>query len=399
MAHKQKKPTRKERVQQHQAVINQRRAEKGWISPQERTRQRDELAEDIKPFLSSLQTGSDESDIEQLMLSLMDSAEIAEEPEFEKILIDPSRAVQTYINVAKEMGFAEPEQLDQLPEEEQEDQTFEIIAGATRRLLDNELRQEIIDALNNLRLRQKRSGQRTAVGKTAALQSFLSDRKAKEFWPMIGLTQAITHRSIEAGFQLWETSTEVLGEDDVEEEQAPQSLFEKVAQSGVAQKLSGALAKVPGLRGFLEKQVDQIWEEGEQAVFSGELYLGLYTQEELLAGVDIFKTVIDLDGEPVPPSKLDPADLQAKSQALFTQIEAYLTQQLTSERVNELRAQVKELSNMPDFPKKYASFLLMLNQYLADELAVENEFPFLVRAFFGEIRAAATSAAQEAAED
>jgi hypothetical protein len=61
-------------------------------------------------------------------------------------------------------------------------------------------------------------------------------------------------------------------------------------------------------------------------------------------------------------------------------------------------AQAKDLLSMPDFPKKYTSFLLMLNQYLADEAALENEFPFLVRAFFGEIRAA-LAAAEEAAEE
>jgi hypothetical protein len=338
MARKQKKLTRKERAQQRQSAITQRRAEKGWIPPSERVGQRDELAEDMQPFFASQQASPGELDTEQLMLSLMDSAEIAEEPEFEEILVDPLRAVQTYISVAKEMGFAEPEQLEQLAEEEREDQTFELMVGVTRRLLDNELRQEIIGALNDLRLRQKRTGRRVEAAKTAALQSFLGDRKSKDLWPILGLNLAITQRSIEAGFELWGASVEALDPEDAEEEIAPQTLFEKVAQSGVAQKLSGALAKVPGLRGFLEKQVDTIWEEGEQAVFTGELYLGLYTEEELAAGLDIFKTVIGLDDETALPPKPDPASFQEKGQALVSQIEAYLTQQLTPKRVDALRA-------------------------------------------------------------
>lgn len=396
MARKQKKLTRKERTQQQRAAVGQQRQAKGWVSPNEKAKQRQDLTEEMAPLLAAKGAGSAE---ENLFWLLADSGDLAEEPEFKEIFTDPLLTLPTYISVADDLGFPSPDDLFSLPEEEQEDKKADILEEVVRRLLSDELRQEIIEALNRLRERWKKAGKRQEVAKAAAIQFMLSSRKNAEAWPVIGLIQRIILRSTEAGFELVGTAMD--GEiDQSGDDESIAALYAKLNEPEMAGKLSEAIKKIPGLQNYLEKQTDKIWDEGEEAIFAGKLDLELFTEEELEATAQIFKSVLgeQTDNESATAEEVKEKFVPAKTKELFTQIEAYLTERLTSERLEQLRARLQTVLDEGSYPPKYSAFIRMVTEAMADEQAVENEIGFLLRAILGELRAASWGADDEPEE-
>jgi hypothetical protein len=392
MARRKKKQTRKQQAkQQRQAEIARIRKERGWRpSHTHSKRPQDEVIEDMLPLFPLIDdpSTSPAAGMEQLMMTLVASEDLIEEPEFEDIIIDPMRCVDTLVEVGEELGI-DPAALSQLPDEEREDTTMQMLEMTTRRLLTDELRQDILSALNSLRLRLKQAGQPEKAAKAASLQSFLGGSETSEVWPLIGLVQAIVQRSLAAGFELLEASMEVVGADGLDETETPLSLAERVAQSSVAQKANTLLQKVPGLSRFLEKQADSIWDEGIDAVFAGDLYLGIFAVEELEVGFDIFKTTLgdnlSQETDAQEPITIKPTEEQSK--ALVLGIDDFITELFTPLRLDLLRTRLDTILNDKDSPRRWIPFILMLADYLADEEAVANEKGFLISAFLGEMRA------------
>lgn len=396
MARKQKKLTRKERTQQQRASVGQQRQVKGSVSPNEKAKQRQDLTEEMAPLLAAQGAGSAE---ENLFWLLAGSGDLAEEPEFKDIFTDPLLTLPTYISVAEELGFPSPDDLFSLPEEEQEDKKADILEEVVRRLLSDELRQEIIEALNRLRERWKKAGKRAEVAKAAAIQFMLNSRKNEEAWPVIGLIQRIIMRSVGAGFELVGATMDD-EPDQSEDDKSMAALYARLNEPEMAGKLSEAVKKIPGLQDYLEKQADKIWDEGEEAIFAGELDLELFTLEELEAAAQIFKSVLheQTDDESATAEEVKKKFVPAKTRELFNQLEAYLTERLTLERLEQLRARLKTILDEGSYPPQYSSFIRMVSQAMADEQAVENEIGFLLRAILGELRAASTSEEDEAEE-
>jgi hypothetical protein len=296
--------------------------------------------------------------------------------------------VDTFVEVAEELG-TDPEAFSRLPDEELEETQMKLMEMTARRLLTDELRQEIVDALNQLRLRLKQAGQRDKTAKAAALQSFLSGSEGSEIWSMIGLVQAIVQRSLTAGFELLETSRQAMEAGHLDGSETPLTISERLAQSSLTQRANKLLRKVPGLGGYLEKQADSIWQEGVEAVFTGDLYLGLFTPEEMKIGLDLFRTtmgdVIREEAAAQEPEKI--AIPEEKAKALISEIDDTITQLFTPVRLDQLRMRLNSILNDTHLPKQWLSFVLMLREYMADEEAIENEKPFLISAFLGELRA------------
>jgi hypothetical protein len=388
MARKQKKLTRKERAQQQQALTERQRQAKGWISPNEKAKQRQELVEDMAPLMAMVETRAGSAE-ENLFWLLADSSDLAEEPEFKEIFAEPLVTLPTYISVAESLGVPTPDMLDELPEEEQADKRAEILEETVRRLLDDTLHQEIIEAINRLRLRWKTAGKRAEAARAAGLQLTLSDRKSRAVWPMIGLLQAIVLRSLSAGFELVGVTMDDEPVDETDDNESLAALYQKLNDPGMDKKLEQAIEKVPGLQSYLEKQIDNLWEEGETAIFTGELYLELFTDEELEAGVEIFKAVLSAEttDENAPSEGPAEASIPQKSRDLFSQLDLYLTERFTPERLEQLRARLRTVLDEAGYPAKYFSFVKMLADAMADEEAAENEKGFLLRALLGEIRA------------
>jgi hypothetical protein len=241
--------------------------------------------------------------------------------------------------------------------------------------------------LNGLRLRLKQSGKREEAARAALLQSFLSGKEVRESWQTIGLVQAIFQRSLDVGFELLEASEEVMESGDVEEGSI--SLMEKLAQSSLAQKADALLRKIPGVQGFLEKQMDKIWEEGVKAIYAGDLYLELYSQEELKGATKVFAAVTGYDGDKqIATENPSSADLSEEVvRTLVSRLDGYVTELFTSERFEQLRGRLDTILRDPAYRGKWLPFIFMLRDYMADEDAVENEKMFLISALLGEMRA------------
>jgi hypothetical protein len=199
---------------------------------------------------------------------------------------------------------------------------------------------------------------------------------------------AIVQRSLAAGFELLDASMELVDVGGLDESETPLTISEKVNQSRLAKTTSSLLQKIPGLSGFMEKEADRIWEEGIHAVFEGDLYLGIFTTEELEAGLDIFGTT--LGGAVIEETaSQDPTTLTVSEETFKTLIagmDDYITELFTPERLDQLRARLNTILGSSDFTGKWLAFIMMLVEYMADEEAVENEKWFLISAFLGEIR-------------
>jgi len=108
---------------------------------------------------------------------------------------------------------------------------------------------------------------------------------------------------------------------------------------------------VPGLQRYLEKQVDKLWEEGETAIFDGELDLELFTTEELEAGAEIFNTVMAETETDESAASADSAKalFTEKSKTLLAQLETYLVERFTPERLAQLRARLQTIMDEADY--------------------------------------------------
>ncbi len=398
MAKKRKKLSRQERKRQRREAIERKRQERDWKSrlvPSAR-RQKHEVIEDMLPLFPTITDPSAPSRpaMEQIMMILVGTGYMAGEPEFEQIIVDPMLCLDTFSEVAEELDI-EPESLDKLSDEDREDTQMDILVGVTRRLLTDELRQDILNGLNDLRLRLKRDGEREEAAKAAALQSFLGEGKMPEIWPMIGLVQAIFFRSIQIGFELMEASLEAV--ETVDSDEIGPSLFERVTQSSLVQKADALFKKVPGLGGFLEKQADKVWQEGLHALYMGELYLGLFSGEELGAGFDILQAAFKDDiAERRETHDLGPLKIpEEQGKAIISQMDSYITELLTPERLEQLRGRLDAILKDPTTEREWLGFLYMLANYMADEHAAENEKHFLVMSFIGEINVAIKTLQQD----
>ena len=181
------------------------------------------------------------------------------------------------------------------------------------------------------------------------------------------------------GFELMEVAREVEETIDLDESEAP--LHEALAQSSILrQKVDSLLRKEPGLLGFVEKKTDKVWEEGVEALFTGDLYLGLYSPEELETALDIFAATFELGLAEEMATRGPP---QVKD--LMQQLDDYLTELITPERLDRLRARLAAVLKDPAY-KKWLGFLYLLVEYMADKNAVEIEMRFLPQALLGEMK-------------
>lgn len=388
MARKKRKSVHKQlKHQRREARVRKRKERKRKLRRAASVHRNDELIEDMLPLFPKLgdvftPTGPA---IEQLMVILAASGDMIDEPEFAEVIIDPLLCVDTLVKVAEELGI-DPDSLGEPATEDQEDIRMEILEESVRRLLTDESRQDIINGLNDLRLRLKGSGRRGEAAKAATLQSFLRENESNEFWPIIGLVQAIFQRSLVVGFELIEASMEATGPDSSDRWDI--SVLHKFAGSSFGQKVDVLLKKVPGVRGFMEKQADRIWEEGINAIFTGELRLELFSREELKKGFDILRTEFGYDtgketvGEESPPLKVS----QETGAVFISRLDDYITDLFAPERLDKLRARLDAILREPAYTGKWLAFILMLVEYMSDQDAVENEKSFLIRALLGEMR-------------
>lgn len=90
--------------------------------------------------------------LEELMKPIIISEGLADEPEFEIILISPLLCTDTYIKVSEEMEIS-PDEFERLPAQEREDIKLDMLEKSLQQQLTAELCEDILKRLNDLRLR------------------------------------------------------------------------------------------------------------------------------------------------------------------------------------------------------------------------------------------------------
>jgi hypothetical protein len=318
-----------------------------------------------------------------LLPPALDSADLADEPEFAEIAIPPLVATQSYIEVIQEHGI-ESENIIDLDDEEREEAIAEAFDETAARLLTPALRQQIRTGLINLRARLRRTHQMNELPRVAAVQMFLESDQEGQIVASLGLVQEIIRRSIVFGFQMAEVVEQFHNAEAAGGKLTPAALREQIIQSESGQRLTAALETTPGLRRVLEEKIDEMERAGHQALFSGELRLNLYTQAELAHAADLFKqaTGDDLTTLLTPESQLSPILPQ-----LLPQVVEYVRGLMaSSERLTHFRQRLDEAVVDPAFAdSKWAPVLLTLHDHLTKAESVVYAQSYLVAALFGEL--------------
>ena len=390
--------------EQRRAAIERKRQEQGW-APVQRASARSgrdvdrEIIGDMLPLLSQSGDALAMSDfgMEQLMLALMASDDVVDEPEFESIFVSPLDCVNTFVEVGEELGV-DPASLAELPHDELAEIQLLIMEGTIGRLLTDELREEILKALNDLRLRLKRAGKPKEAAKAAALHSFLSEMRTSESWAMIGVVRAVFSRSLEVGFQISEAAEE--GMESEEAGESRPSLLQRFSQSGLSAKVDALFGKIPGLKGYMERQADHIWDEGMAAIYAGDLYLELYSFEELEGGLKILITVHDDDRKAAAPEEPHVGRLTHEGmKALKLRLDSYIAELFTPGRFEHLSARLNAVMEESVVPRRWGSFVVLLIGYALDEDAWGHLMQgFLPHALLGEMRVVGESVRKAKAE-
>ncbi|MBN1310346.1 MAG: hypothetical protein JXB30_02930 [Anaerolineae bacterium] len=383
---KKKKLTRKERKQ----LRDEELAKRG-IDPDAR-RQPPKVLKGQAVWASMFQSGKSKQVQEAFLEAVIMSEDLADEPEMEEVFFDPIKTIDALIEEAQRVGIRDMD--DDLPEDVQ----IEVQDRVVKKLLTRQMQRQIKDAVDRLVDRLEKTGDKQKLPSASAIQIFTKSLKAneKDGWTGIGLVQELVRRSIEAGVELIDfVEQETSDNKDINE--ILQSMDEKKAKS----IFESITRKIPGLRSLLEKEVDAVWEEGMEAIESGDLDLELFSPEELMGGINVVteelysKPAGEIIDEDMP--RPDLTEDQAKK--LLAHLEKYITGLFVPERLDQMRAQLGSYMNAPGDRREYIPFIGLLHSYMLEDNAVENEMPFLVRTLFMELRNCETSQTETLASD
>lgn len=386
---KKTKKLQKQRQQKRQGTLkHQERALRRQPEPVH-----DKVREDMLPLFSrfgDLSSGSGPG-MEKLMMMLMETDDLADEPEMAGILFNPMLATETLRKVAEKMRLS-PGKLDSLSLEEREDTQLDMLERSVKQLLTADICQDILKRLDNLRLRLKRSGKKKETARVEALLSFLREDKKRGSWPIIGLVQAILRRHLGVGFDLMDVTMTAMGPDDMEDNDT--LVTDKLKKPGLIKKVKTLLKKTPGLRDYLEEQADKTWEEGMDAVLGGDLNLDIYSPKEMRAGLEIIAKSSGFDSVEAMVT-VDSSSWKLsedKTKIVIDQLENHITNLFTPARLEQLRGEIDAFWKDSKHKGKWSPFLMLLRESLSDKKVVEYDKGFFVYAFWGELRARAKEA-------
>lgn len=387
-----KKLSRKEQKEQQRQMVEAKRQEREWIAPERGivSAPSSDVVEDMASLFSGGRQPS-RKDVERLMQIVVESDELAAEPEFEEILFDPMLSLNQFMTGAEDRGFG-PEDLDTLEAEEYEGIWGELVEEVTIELLTPELRQEILDALDDLRLRLKEEGEIRRVAEVAAVQASLQGGLSKtEEWANVGLVHQLASKSIQAGFELFAKAAEVFEQTGIDptSEESMAELLEKITpftESEAGRQWFEQLNQVPGLAAYMEKESDTIWSAGLDALFKGDLYLNIFSASELARGSDVFDSYLSK----AESDEEKTAILERDGPAMMAQIQEYVQTLITDPRWLDKAGEAlgAALADPLELDDQEQQFVQMgLNDLKAGATA-EDMLPFFMRAFLGELRVA-----------
>jgi len=341
------------------------------------------------PLVDDVSALPPEAAYEGFLLAALDTADLVDEPEFAEIVPDPMVALTSFIDSAEQVGD-DADEFFALEAEEREEVFLQALEQMVEEMLTDEMRAEILDAVNALRLRLKRDRKRKDdVPRVAALQLMLEGNETEEFWYGAGLVQAIYQRSVRIGFELSSTMVELSGEGkklDI------RSFLEGAASAEKIDELTERLEQIPGFDKYLDDQIDTMWEEGLHASFMGELDLEIFSDEEIEDGAKIWANATQQAADDLNIEDDDEVD----TATLLPQIAKRAVPPL-GDYVHELFSTPKRRAQLADHlthaqeqylqtDSKWAPFVMMVQRHASEDPEYLLESGYLTRAFLGELR-------------
>jgi hypothetical protein len=363
----------------HKEMKRQKKGQMARVRDRQSWEQQNEPRIDKLDALMPIMGDTQEETLANMMNALMESSTLIVEEEFESLFFPPLESVDVFIQIAQEKGWS-PEALKELDGTAVEDVHFDIIQECVPKLLTEEMKQEILQALQDCHGRLQKQGKGQKAAQVGIVQFVLSEKEMNEVaWQMTALVHSLVRRSVAAGFSLMETTG--LGERELP---ALDKILDAAATEGVTKKVEGLLKRVPGLRGYLEKQTDAVWDEGAEAVYLGKLYLGLFAEEE----VQIVAGLIDQFVKPAFEEKATGGTVQESLPRFIEELDAYISQIFSNpERLRQIRHRIDTLLQEQAVERQWVPFVYLLKGYMADDEAAINERAFLHRALMGEFYA------------
>lgn len=383
-----KKVSRKQLKKQRRAAMARKRAETGWLPPTEQSAQPVDnvIAAMFDVFEHSPTAVIDE----EMFVTLLTAGEDwLDEPEFQDIFASPFEATRIVEEITSEFGL---DNVERLSEEELDDFRANAFAQMNERLLTDEIRLEIVDALGRFHRRLLRIGQKAKAAKVKVIRELLRSEEYRSFWPAVGLVFAIMLRSLRTGWELIDASLDV-------EYTVPDTLpVEWALQTGRTSRAHEMLQKIPGLSKYLEKELDAAWEEGFAAMVDGDLVLGIYSLQELMETAEIVANCLGFDPSMPSSSRLDQPTPEELNQ-LVEEIDRYVTNLFSPDRLDLLKNHLQAVSRDPDFPREYLSFLFMLQASFREGDPLKTAKGFLTQTLFLELEYTAAMRVEEKAPD
>ena len=345
---------------------------------------REEYADDIVFLLrtspESLR-GSD-SATAFVIQTAMSTYDMAEEPEFADIVHEPLYCSKSVMEATKALGV-NIETFRILPESLAGSIRFQIAEEAARRVITDELRQEIMERLNRYRLRKKRNGEKMEAGKAAAMMLLLKDKDSEAIWPKIGLIHGIVNNSASVGNDLVKTFNELVEPSD----------------GGHHEKVLEKLKDEPQLLEYLNQEIARNYEEGHQALLSGELKFGIFTREEIDRATRVFVETMDAQkGETEQEGDSDPvpSGFSEQGQRMIAEgLAAIVEDVVTPERIAQTAALIKEKTGEGNRGAAWHFFIRDIKSRFEKGSALEDVKMFFVTALYGEASTAGIAKSED----
>lgn len=281
----------------------------------------------------------------------LDSHHLFDEPELKGVLANPALAANSFVALTESAGL---ELFDSDVEA-----LAPLIFDLSPYLLaeDPDLRADLIRALQELRARLKRQRRFLDAGRAAMSQLLLQHAQASS-WRLIGVVQRVVTSSIFAGFRMGEIEEEI----GKTAHGALGILQAEDVIGDLPEKLHELLDTDPDLRAYLERRMDDMWDDGLKAVLSGDLEMSLMTPQEVDAAVTILSPHVTMREGKID---LDTEGLQEPFHALVEEL-------LLVERRRELAAALKPYLSADGAETGYRPFLRLVHEALADETGDEE---------------------------
>jgi hypothetical protein len=366
-----RKNKKRQRKDERRRTMQRVRQEKGWQPPPDVEFLDDELTRDLLSFVPDVagDPARGEAASDALVVAVLESEDLADEPEFRELYFHPMQAIDIYAELEEERGISE-EALNALSPEEEDDLFFDLMEDLVRRALTDQMQDDILDAVEAAWRRVRQEGDQEMAGRLAGMLTLLRSKESEEAWPQVGLVQAILHRSLEAGFELMGVL-----EPEGATNQSARDRWQRGTDRRVQQQLEAIITKYPGLAVVLAQDDDQAWQEGLRALMEGELYIGFFSEEELERAADLLSPEA-LGGPELSEEEMGRAGIQV--------LRTYLAGLLTLERRAEMREQLLALLEDEELAGEHAQLLTTMLYDLEDTDA-DDVIVALTAAMFGEL--------------